>query len=272
MEDQLKTLIMGEQYEMLLLLMQNNPELAHSFIELMYNYISISEMNGILQRVCSREDFHRILPLGFPYNNNLCTNILELGTQPLNTTTVLSKSLIVSGVIDSEMNIIAETYPNLVNLLLVGIESKVRVSKKLKFLYISASASSVYIQEHPDELLMQYELIDMLGNAMPPKLLNWVTQLEMDWVDMDCIEMANSSAFFKQLCSVKHLYFRNGVIQKNNPNFTSIVNKVIELFPHITSITFVDFIVENEIDFNNYDIKVNFLLLGDNWNVYLCNQ
>ena len=274
MKEKIKELVSIGGFEKALDLMLENPEVAHSFIKLMYNYMPTSELNRILQGVCGRDDFHRILPSGFPYNKNLCTNILELGTQPLNTTTVLSKSLIFSGIFpsDVELNITAEKYPNLDNLLLVYIDSKVVIAKKLKFLYLCSSASNVYIQEQPCQLLMQYELIDALGNSMPTKLLNWITQLEMDWVDMDCIEMPNLPAFFKHLCAVRHLYFRNGIIRKDNPNFTSIVNRVIELFPHITSITFVDFIVENEINFANYDVQVNFLLLGDNWNIHLCNQ
>ena len=164
MEDKIKTLIMGEEYEMLLLMMQNNPELAQEFVRMMFNQCPKDIIEDCLTRWKHRIGgaFH-LAKDGFPFNGVITDSKV-----------ILNASSNFGG-----LNITDENFPNLVELEVINCGG-ITIEKGLRFIETRERNLSIIIP--PKDMLYWVDWGDKLVESYKDEGVNngftpFVTQL-----------------------------------------------------------------------------------------------
>lgn len=151
MEEQLKTLILGKEYELLILMMQNNPSLAQEFAQWVFNHSTIETWKSFLEE----------LQFGVTWAN---VKVNDDGTVcgASMCGIVMATKAVVGGKFPYEIN--SEYFPNLEVLKVSELESKLVINRPLKTLWIDWSEKifNLDIKILPINILCFFPIIEKM--------------------------------------------------------------------------------------------------------------
>ena len=150
MEDKIKTLIMGEEYEMLLLMMQNNPELAQEFVRMMYNNVPKKRMETMLCELRNQQlEGYNLGAKGSPMGGVIMATKVVIDSAP--------KTLTIS----------EKRFPNLKELEIIECER-------------------IVIDKQIDKMIIKrYSNLNIELNIAPKKVILWLGSYSLDgYIDM----------------------------------------------------------------------------------------